>query len=118
MSAGVEDLYVEQGTGFVVSFSYRQPDGTTPVNVANWVAKMEICTGYRIPPVLTVGTATGEIVVDGTNGKFTLSLTATQTDLLGDDGAPYIYDILLTPPGQQPIRLVEGSVSVSLAVTT
>jgi hypothetical protein len=118
MSAGVEDLDIEQGCGYSVSFSYRQPDGVTPVNVTSWTSKMEIRTGYGVAPVLTVGTATGEIVVDGTHGKFTLSLTAVQTSLLGDDGAPYIYDILLTPPGQQPIRLVEGSVSVSLAVTT
>jgi hypothetical protein len=116
MTAGTANLTIDQGAGYSVTFTYCQPDGTTPVNVTNWAAKMEIRTILGAAPMLTVGTVTGEIVVTGASGIFALTLTAAQTDLLTAGG---IYDILVTPPGgAQPIRLVEGRVAVSLAVTT
>lgn len=115
MAAGVADLNIEQGAGYVATFTYLQPDGVTPINVTGWTAKMEIRPFVGVTPLLTVGTATGEIVVTGAIGLFTLTLTALQTDLLDRGG---VYDVLLQPPSGQPIRLVEGRVHVSLAVTT
>ena len=115
MTAGTANLTIEQGAGYSVSFTYLQSDGSTPVNVTSWAAKMVIRTILGAAPMLTVGTVTGEIAVTGASGIFTLTLTAAQTDLLTAGG---IYDLLITPPGgAQPIRLVEGRVTVSLAVT-
>jgi hypothetical protein len=114
MTAGTANLEIDQGAGYVVSFTYLQPDGVTPVDVTGWTAKMELRTGYGVAPVLTVGTATGEIVVTGASGIFTLTLTATQTNMVVSG----LYDILITPPGAQPIRLVQGRVLASPAVTT
>lgn len=117
MAAGVANLSIEQGAGYAVTFTYLQPDGTTPVDVSGWVAKMDICPGYGFPPVLSVGTVSGAIVITGPSGRFALTLTEDQTDLLTDSSG-YLYDILVTPPSAQPIRLVGGKVAVSLAVTT
>ena len=115
MVAGVANLTIEQEAGYAVSFTYLQPDRVTPVNVTGWTALMSICPVVGSAPLLTVGTTTGEIVVTGSTGKFALSLTAAQTDLLTVNG---VYDVLVTPPGgAQPIRLVQGRVTVSFAVT-
>ena len=115
MSAGIANLNIDQGAGYSVTFTYLQPDGTTPVNVTGWTAKLEICPVIGALPMLTVGTVTGEIVVTGASGIFALTLTAAQTDLLTVNG---VYDALVTPPSAQPIRLVQGRVTVNLAVTT
>lgn len=120
MTAGIANLTIEQGAGYTATFTYLEPDGVTPVNVGGWTALMMIKPQPLVgnapqKPYLTVGSGTGEITVGGDDGVFALALTAAQTSLLTNSG---VYDILVTPTSGQPIRLVGGAVTVSLAVTT
>ena len=57
----------------------------------------------------------GGITVGTTDGTFLIELTGEQTSQIGIEGG--VYDLLVTPPDQEPIRLVEGKVCINQAVT-
>lgn len=109
------NLYIDQFAGYQASFTYLEADGTTPFDVSGWTALMTFRAGDpEGVPMLTVGTGTGEIVVTGGSGLFSLTLDTSQTAKLIVNG---YYDIFVTPPASEPIRLVGGAAVVTPAVT-
>lgn len=107
------NLYINQFAGYSATFTYLRSDGVTPVDVTSWTALMT----FRAPngePMLTVGSGTGEIVITGGSGLFTLTLDSADTGQLLVNG---FYDIFVTPPASQPIRLVGGAAVVTEAIT-
>lgn len=113
MTAGVANLYIEQYAGYEATFTYLESDGVTPVDVTDWSASMTFRTTAG-QEMLTVGSGTGEISITGGSGLFSLAIEGSQTAMLVESG---LYDLLVTPSGGQPIRLIQGQVVVSLGQT-
>jgi hypothetical protein len=123
VTAGVFDLTeqyaIDAGAGYYVTFTYCNPvpghPGVpgTPIVVTGWTAKMTIRSSYGDGAALTL-TDTAGITVGTTDGTFAVALTATQTSQLPSQG---VYDLLVTAPAAEPIRLVRGAVRCRQAVT-
>ena len=113
------DLVIEAEAGYVVSFTYcaaipGQPGVPgTPVDITDYAAAMTFRSSYGDGAALTI-TDTAGIVVGDTDGQFGVSLTAAQVNQLPSHG---VYDLLITPPAEEPLRLVQGIFTCSPAVT-
>lgn len=71
------------------------------------------------PPVFTLDSATGGIVLGGAAGTITLSLSAAQTAALAIDwdGEMWVHDVLLTFPDTTVQRTYQGAIFAYPAVT-
>lgn len=109
------------------TFSERQvlkdADGI-PLDLSGYTALMHI-RRYRedAAPLYELSTATGEIVLGGTDGSIELVVAADATDdatLIDPDGEAWVHDILLTNPADTPStvdRVYQGFVFVHPGVT-
>ena len=121
MTAGTADLTIDAAAGFTAVFTYCNPipghpgDPGPPIDVTGWSAALTVRSSYGDGAALTIDSgALGGITVGTTNGRFVVTMTGEQTSQLPGRG---VYDLLVTPPGSQPIRLVEGSITTTPAVT-
>ena len=103
---GVQFIYCEGVPG------YPNVPGA-PIDVAGYTARMTIRSSFGDGAGLTLTDAEG-IAVGTTDGTFTVTMTAAQTAQLPGSG---VYDLLVTPPSAQPLRLCQGNVLVRAAVT-
>jgi hypothetical protein len=109
--SGSSDITVDQGAGFEQVFIYYQsvpagpPSFGPPFDVTGWSAKLQVRRTYASGPLLTLTDGDG-ILVGTTDGSFTVQMTGEQTQVL-DSG---VWDLVVTPPDQQPIHLIGGNV--------
>jgi hypothetical protein len=143
MTAAKRDLYIEQGATFSRGFFWHRPKKDTqgniirdpsgnpvpgdPYDLTDWKGRMQIRESVEATTALvTATTENGEIVfgldpenpgaeADPTNGRVDILLSADTTDLLTVTYG--VYDLKVYDPGAIEHRLLEGSVSVSPAVT-
>jgi hypothetical protein len=117
--ASTADLLINAEAGYTVTFTYCSPvlgnPGVPgpPIDVTDYTARMTIRSSYGDGAALTLTDSSG-ITVGTTDGTFTVAMTGEQTAQLPLSG---VYDLLVTPPAEQPIRLVQGNISVNAAVT-
>ena len=117
--ASTADLVIDAEAGYTILFTYCAPVTGNPgvpgppINVTGYTAKMTVRSSYGDGAALTLTDASG-ITVGTTDGSFLVQMTGAQTAQLPLSG---VYDLLVTPPGHQPIRLVQGNVIVNAAVT-
>lgn len=115
----VLDLVINAEAGFVASFTYceaipGQPGVPgPPIDITGYTAAMTFRSSFGDGAALTI-TDTAGIVVGGSDGEFGVSLTAAQVGQLPGYG---VYDVLITPPAEQPLRLVQGNFTCAPAVT-
>jgi hypothetical protein len=113
MPAGNYDIYIEQGATLSLPIIWKDSDGNV-INITGYTARMQVRqTRPSTTVLLSATTENGKLVIDGSNGKVTISLSATAaiTWLTG------VYDLELASPGGVVTRLIEGSVTVSQEVT-
>ena len=119
MSSGAHDIVIEQGAAFIRNLVYKDSNGT-PVPIAGWTVTMQI-RKYKRSTVLFADLDNagkgGLSISPGSGGAFALRIPADLTALFNFSIA--CYDILLTPSGANPnpVRLLEGKVSLNKAVT-
>lgn len=91
MAAAVIDFPIQQGETWSRVITWQDPDGT-PIDLSTHTGRMQVRLGYDTPVVLELSTSPetgqGSIVLGGTAGTITLSLTAAQTASLALLGAP------------------------------
>ena len=120
MAAQPADLYVNANAGYSASFTYCNPTSVpgvpgAPIDVSGWHARMTVRSSYGDGAAITIDDGThGGILVDGIHGTFTVILTAEQTAILPSSG---VYDLLVTAPASEPVRLVQGKVFTAPGVT-
>lgn len=117
MSAGLWDFVIEQGATFTRTIQWEDEDG--PVDPTGWTVAMQIRTlsGTLLVDLSSVDPP-GGIELDSVAKRAIVTIPATVTALLNFKGAR--HDVLLVhPDGPQvdAIRLLEGEVDVSGAVT-
>ncbi len=119
MSAGVYNLYVEQGSTYTRVFKWTT-GGTgcnlgTPVDLTGFTSKMQIRSNVSSATVLfEASTANGNIVLGGTLGTITLTIPAA--DSAAWTFVTGVYDLELMM-GVDATRLLQGKVAVSKEVT-
>ena len=136
MTAGVHDFLVEQEATFRQRMTWTRrlaagepsapgdttktlPDGTTvtvrPYDLTNCTARRQIRRGYDVDPEFLTLTVGNGLTLGGTAGTIDIHLTAAQTDSLTVKRAR--YDLLVTFPGGDVRRVLEGRLLISRNVT-
>lgn len=114
MSAGIYHLLIEQGAYFERLFTYKDDDGD-PIDLTGYEADLQIRKRYNATTAdMTISTVLGGITLGSADGTIRIILTDDQTAMLTRDG---FYDLRLTPPSLQSVRILEGEVRLSLSVT-
>lgn len=114
----IQQFELEQGEDFSEVVQYLQPDGTTPVNITGWTARMAIADfpGWTEQLVLTDTDG-----IDFTNpgqGILTINITAAKTMMLVvPPSGRMVYDLILTDTGGGEVKLLKGEMIVSLLVS-
>jgi hypothetical protein len=115
MSAGIYDIYIEQGATYNQPLVWKDSSGTA-VNVTGYTARMQIRkTVDATTIILTLTTENGRITVGGSNGLITLLVSAADTAALTTFCG--VYDLEVISPAGVVTRLLEGQVEVSKEVT-
>lgn len=120
MTAGVADLDVDARAGSSFAFIYCNPTSVPevpgpPINVTGWHAQFTVRSSYGDGIAVELDDqALGGITVGTTNGRFAIAMTAEQTSMLPSQG---VYDLKATPPASEPIRIVQGKITASPAVS-
>jgi hypothetical protein len=115
MSAGIYDIYIEQGATYNQPLVWKDSSGTA-VNVTGYTARMQIRkTVDATTIILTLTTENGRITVGGANGLITLLVSAADTAALTTFCG--VYDLEVISPAGVVTRLLEGQVEVSKEVT-
>lgn len=115
MSAGIYDIYIEQGATYNQPLVWKDSSGTA-VNVTGYTARMQIRkTVDASTIILTLTTENGRITVGGSNGLITLLVSAADTAALTTFCG--VYDLEVISPTGVVTRLLEGQVEISKEVT-
>jgi hypothetical protein len=113
MQAAKLSLPIQQGATWHKRMVWRD-ERKRPINLTGYTARMFVRDSIGGSVLLQLTTENGRIVLGGTTGAIALKLTAAETEALTfKDG---VYDLKLII-GEDDIRLLEGRVTVSPAVT-
>lgn len=122
MSAAPLNLALEQGVTYTRTLTWRLPisgeeEVGDPVDLTGASAQLSVRTqhGGRLMVTLT-SDDDGGLVLGGDAGTIVITFDAAAAMLL--DEVAGVYDLLITKSDSTTVRLVEGTVSVELAVTT
>ena len=93
---------------------YSDEAQTTPVNLTNYTAKMQVRSVPGSTLILELSTTNGRIVLGGAAGTITCTVAAADMNMTAD---LYQYDLELTN-GTVVTRLIQGSFEVRDEITT
>lgn len=110
MAASPLNLTIEQGVDFEITITVRNRD-SSPLNLLGYSANSEIKKHYTS----TTSYPFTVTFVDRINGRISLSMTDTLTSTISE--GRYVYDVVLTSPGELKTRVVQGTVMVSPGVS-
>jgi hypothetical protein len=113
--AGQKNFEVDQNATFSFVLEYKD-DNENAIDLNGASAKMQIRDirgGAKLAVTLT--SPSGGIVIDGPNGKLTITLTPTQTNKLFYPKS--VYDIMLVDSNANKIKLLEGFMTLNRSVT-
>jgi hypothetical protein len=107
------NLVCDQATTF--NFQFQILNNQTPIDLTSYTGTMTVRPFVGASTTTVVAsTANGRMVIDGSNGRVTVTLSAAIT---GDiPAARYAYDLVLDS-GSTIIRYLEGKFIVTGAVT-
>ena len=108
------NLTLYQGATFSLVITWKEGDPATPVNLTGYTGLMKIKSDNGTV-VATLSTDDGNMVLGGTAGTITLTLTAEETAAL--DVAVNVYDLLLTSGADVATALVAGTATVRKGVS-
>lgn len=102
--SGALDINIEDAVAYRMGVTYKI--GGVAQDVTGYTAEFQIRskTGSE-DPLLSLTDASG-ITVGATTGKFDILITAAQA-VFGN--RMMVYDLVITPPGGRPLRLLRGS---------
>jgi hypothetical protein len=115
MTPGRYNIKVYKGATFELAPQWKI-DGKY-VNVTGFAANMVVRNSPTSPSaIVTLSSSNGKIVVGSNDGKFTLQLSASETNAL--PAGQYVYDLEVTDPLAKVFRLLEGGFIVYEGVTS
>lgn len=115
MPAVKKNITIEQGATFKLVLTWKDSK-SRPINLTGYSARLQVRAALGDAAVLIdASTANGKIVLGTTNGLITVTLTDEETQALTFQSG--VYDLKVTPPDGASVRLMQGSVTLSLGVT-
>ena len=113
INPGTYDLLCPQGVTFDKTFTWTV--GGTAVNLSGYTAALQVRSGADDADVLvSLSTGGSGIVLGGTAGTITATISAAVTDTL--DAGSYAWDLELYE-GSNVTRLLQGAFNVTGGVT-
>jgi len=113
MSAGAYDITCEQGATFSRTLTVKDSNGDAR-DLSDYTARMQVRrTTSSSTTLVELTTENGKISLNS-NGEISLSLSATETAALTDEG---VYDLEIEDSSGNVERVVEGSFNLDLEVT-
>lgn len=116
MPAGNYDITIEQGATWYRPFQWFEADGTTPIPVAGYLARMMIRHSYGDPsPQVSLDSDTiGGIVLSAPN-HIDVTITAVQTAAMTAKNG--VWDLELVAPDGTVKRFLKGTMTLDLEAT-
>lgn len=102
-----------KGTTFTLSPVWKI--NNSPVLMQGYTADMQVRAATDTDIVVELSTGNGRAVITGSDGKVTLTLTATETAAL--TAGTYIYDLNVTAPDATVTKLLQGAFVINESVT-
>jgi len=113
--SGDLDLRVERGTTFIVELTWKD-ENDLPIDLTGYAAKLQVRKESGSNTViLEASVVNGKIVLGGAAGTITITIIDTETSALPLKFAQ--YDLLMTAPGGNKTRLVEGAFNIVSEIT-
>ena len=113
--AGQKNWEVDQNTTFRFVVEYVDSDGNA-IDLTGASAKLQVRdTKGGTKLAFTLTSPSGGIIIDGTNGKLTVTMTPTQTNKLFYPKSS--YDLMVITASGIKTKLVEGFLTLSRSVT-
>lgn len=115
MTAADYSITIEQGADFPFLITWTDSAGTI-IDITGYSAQFMIRQNYTdVTPLVSLSSPSNGITLGGTAGTISIDIPFTTTAalpaMLGE------YDLKLIDPSGKPIRLLEGSATISPAVT-
>jgi hypothetical protein len=114
MTAGKYDIIIERGADFNFGMTLYDSSGAL-INLTGYSAAMMVRNKFSDPSPLLSLVSGAAITLGGSAGTIAVFVPGATT--LGLSAGIGVYDLILTAPGGQISRLVEGSVSITPQVT-
>ena len=109
--ASVKNLYVDQGDTFDAQLKFYD-DTNVLWQLEDYTASATIKKSYYSTSSVEFEVS---FPVDRSTGAVNLQLSATKT--LAMDPGRYVYDVVLTTPGGNNIRVLEGIITINPGIT-
>ena len=114
MSAGKENLTIDQGADWYINFTYQDSNGAA-INLTGYTAALQLRSNVSDAiPALSLATGSG-ITITGATGLIAVHATATQTGAIS--AGYYYYDLEITSASNIVTRLIEGRIQLVAQVT-
>lgn len=114
MAVRREDWYIDQGADFQRINMVTDPDTGAAINLSSgWTAKAQIRPSTDSATLLHELTSAGGTILLGSDGKVTFKIAGAVSLAWTWIDVEAKYDVLLTGPVGQLIRMLEGDVFVS-----
>ncbi len=113
------NFYLYQGATFSEPVTLKDGAGA-PIDLTGYSARLQARRDISdATPVLDLNSTSGGILLGGTNGTITLSMTASATAALSIDwdGDFWVHDLLLTDGSGNVQRTYQGAIIASPGVT-
>lgn len=118
MTAARQNLVIEQGATFEFNINWLQSDGSTPVDITGYTARMHIRDSIdAAATLLELTTENARITLGDTAGTIQLSIAATDTAALAFTSGVYDLELVDTGGAGDVTRLTYGGVEVRPEVT-
>lgn len=110
-------IELAQGATWIRTITFLDED-ENPVDLTGYTALMEFRNTVESTgsPIITVGTSTNTISINGTNGEITITISSTITAAL-TSGTTLYYDLFIYSSTGVATRLLKGTAYVSGSVT-
>lgn len=110
--ASYAELILDQGTTFNTLLTLTDDTTNLPINVSGYSVNANIKKSYYSINNTAVFSST---INDAPNGNVSISLSASTTANI--KAGRYVYDVKITSPGNDVLRIVEGILTVTPRVS-
>ena len=115
MTAGTWNITIEQGADLSLPLLFTDASDN-PVDLTGWSAEMMIRTSANDPnPLITLSTEGGGIILGGTAGTIVITIDEATTQQFNAEAA--VYDLRMQDSLGKHLRLIQGQVNISPAIT-
>jgi hypothetical protein len=108
---GTYDIELRQGDSYAQVITFREGDGTTPLNLTGYTVRAQLRRWPSSPDGVDFTIDTTQLVL----GEITIRLSGAQTT--GLRPRPYSWDLELEEPGGTVQTVLAGTVTVNAQVT-